>query len=409
MSGQISIAEIATALERIRVGIGQAHDPARGASALAAVLEKWRARDFPARRAVVAQIRASLGFSAALLDASLDALLAPFTPDAMLSFAAAAAERREVIGFIMAGNAPGAGLHEIALALICGAGVIIKTATQEPHFFAQFAHSIREFDARLGARIEVFNWGRGDREATAALIGGASRIVAYGDDATLSALGGERIVGFGSKLSGAIVTRGALEKVGGGATAVALARDVTLFEQLGCLSPHHVFVEDETGSAAREFAHALAEALAALALALPPPEALALEDGTALRRARETARWRGIAGAAVELIAGPGVGWAVIYDRDAAFSPSPGFRTVYASPFHDREDLRARLAPAAGRLEAFSLASGGSGDDDAMIADLEALGVAYIAAPGAIQSPPLTWRHGGGAYLDSMIKSGAKR
>jgi hypothetical protein len=405
---QIRAVEIATAVERVRARIGETHDPARAASVLAAVAQAWRARDFPARRSVVAKISESLGFSPALLDASLDALLAPFTADALLSFAAAAAERREIIGFIMAGNAPGAGLHEVALALICGAGVIIKTATAEPHFFAQFARSIRQCDARLGARIEVFNWGREARDLTAALVSRASRIVAYGDDATLSALGGGPIAGFGGKLSGAIVTRSTIEKPGILATAAALARDVTLFEQLGCLSPHHIFVEDETGAAAREFAPALAAALAALALTIPPPESMTLEDAAALRRARETARWRGIGGAAVELVAGPGVGWAVIFDRDAGFSPSPGFRTVWVSPFHDREDLRVRLAPAAGRLEAFSLARGGD-DDGALIADLERLGVSYLAAPGAIQSPPLTWRHGGGAFLDTMRKSSAKQ
>jgi hypothetical protein len=97
----------------------------------------------------------------------------------------------------------------------------------------------------------------------------------------------------------------------------------------------------------------------------------------------------------------------VMFDRDAAFSPSPGFRAVYVSPFRDREDLRARLAPAADRLEAFSLA--GDLGDDALPRDLVALGVSYIAAPGAIQSPALAWRHGGGAFLDSMTKAGAKR
>ncbi|HUY26945.1 MAG TPA: acyl-CoA reductase [Candidatus Binataceae bacterium] len=384
-----------------------AHDPVRAAGAIATVLDEWRAPGSAPRRAVAERIAARLGFSAALLEASLEALLAPFSRDALMSFAAIAARRREIIGFIMAGNVPGAGLHEVVLALICGAAVVIKTATREPHFFAALAHALRQSDARLGARLAVFNWSREDRDLTAALVVGADRIVAYGDDATLGALGGARVVGFGSRLSGAIVMKSAHTAANLRASAAALARDVTVFEQLGCLSPHHVFVEDASGTRARAFAHELARAIANLALVAAPPESLALEDAAALRRAREIARWREIAGEPVELLEGAGVAWAVIFDRDAGFSPSPGFRTVYVSPFHDREDLCARLAPAAGRLEAISVA--GDGIDAGLRAALGALGVSYLAAPGAIQSPALDWRHGGGAFLDAMTTAGARR
>ncbi len=122
VSEQVTEAAISGAISRMRARVGEPHDPRHAASVLASVLERWRERDFAPRRAAVAQISAGLGFSAALLDASFDALLAPFTLDALRSFAADAAERREIIGFIMAGNAPGAGLHEVAIALICGSG-----------------------------------------------------------------------------------------------------------------------------------------------------------------------------------------------------------------------------------------------------------------------------------------------
>ncbi|HVA68916.1 MAG TPA: hypothetical protein VNF45_06355, partial [Candidatus Binataceae bacterium] len=98
MSDPVSEAAISTAISRMRARVGEAHDPLRAASVLASALERWRMRDFPARRAAVAQISAGLGFSAALLDASLDALLAPFTAEALTAFAAEAAMRREVTG-----------------------------------------------------------------------------------------------------------------------------------------------------------------------------------------------------------------------------------------------------------------------------------------------------------------------
>ena len=43
--------------------------------------------------------------------------------------------------------------------------------------------------------------------------------------------------------------------------AAAVARDITLFEQQGCLSPHHVIVEDADGYASHWFAERLAIAL----------------------------------------------------------------------------------------------------------------------------------------------------
>ena len=399
--------EIAAASERIRARLGEPHDPARAAHALAAVLARWREPRFAIRRSAAARIAVQLGFSAPLVDASLDALVEPFTIDALTAFAESAPQRRELLGFIMAGNAPGAGLHEIVIALIAGAGVAIKTATAEPHFYAHLKQSIAEFDAGLSARIEVFNWGREDRDLTAALAAAVDAIVAYGDDATIEAIGGVRTIGFGSKLSGAIVTGEALRESSVRDAAAGIVRDVTLFEQLGCLSPHHVFVEDRSGRAARYFAHAMVDEIAALSVSMPAPDKMMLEDAAALRRVREIARWRELGEEAIELFEGPRLEWAVIYDRDASFRPSPGFRTVSVSPFRDREDLLARLAPAAGRLEAFSIAGRRADRAVALAKDLEALGVTYVAAPGAIQSPPLRWRHGGGIFLDTIMAPGA--
>ena len=64
----------------------------------------------------------------------------------------------------------------------------------------------------------------------------------------------------------------------------------------------------------------------------------------------------------------------------------------------------ASIAAAAGRIEAIAVA----GDDvetrriSAMLATPAS---ATSAAPGEMQSPPLVWRHGGGAFLDLMVAS----
>jgi hypothetical protein len=256
-------------------------------------------------------------------------------------------------------------------------------------------------DLRVGGRLQVFNWSRAHADLTRTLREVTDELVPYGDDATIAAVGGGEIVGFGSRLSAALVTRGAAH--GGPAQQVArcLARDVTLFEQLGCLSPHQIFVECDSEGDAVDFAESLGHAMGDLADRLPPPFHLELEDAAILRSVREIARWRAIAGEPVRTIEGPGLSWVVILDPDADLSPAPGLRCVRVSAIRNLADLATRLASARGKVEAFAVA--GNGDNISSIRDLLAvLGVSYLAEPGAMQSPPLTWRHGGGWFLERM-------
>ena len=387
---------------QLRIAARDSLPPHRIADVLAAAVLRWRDRNFALRRDTIARISAQLGFSTALLDESLDALLLPFSPDALADLASRVVPRIELLGFVMAGNVVGAGLHEIALALIAGAAVLIKSASREPFFFAEFLRTLAEIDPAVAKRILVHNWPRDRGDLTYALRRDADLLVAYGDDATIDALGaGTRLIGFGSRLSGAIVAKSVIHSDAVGIAAAALARDVTLFEQLGCLSPHHVFVESDDDAGALRFAHLLADAMRDLAQHLPPPAHLDLSDAAALRSIRETARWRSIAGDPIQLIEGPDLSWAVIFDRDASFTPSPGLRCVRVSPVTGAGDLGTRLMPVRGRLEAFAI-SGDKNDSVEVRELLSAAGVSYLAEPGAIQSPPLTWRHGDGAFFNRM-------
>jgi hypothetical protein len=93
------------------------------------------------------------------------------------------------------------------------------------------------------------------------------------------------------------------------------------------------------------------------------------------------------------------MGWTVVFDPAARFTLSLGNRCVTVTPIRDHADFESRLAPMSGRLEAFALATAGYAR--AIYLDvLAGAGVTYVCDPGSMQSPPLMWPHGGGAFLD---------
>jgi hypothetical protein len=388
-------AELRETIARVRASLIRDLPAKRVAGALSSAFEMWRNRTSANRRDALRKIAESSGWSYALLDESMDALLRPFARSALDSLAVRVRPTHDVFGFVMPGNLPGAGVHELTLALMAGAGVIVKAASAERIFFAEFARSVREVDPIAGERLAVFSWDRSHSELTEVMREACDALVALGDDSTLAALeAGGPVVGFGSRLSAAFMGRDIASS--NGRMVSAVARDVTLFEQQGCLSPHHVFVEAPSAEA-RNFAAELASEMAKWARRLPPPARLPLEATAAIRREREVARWRGIGGEPVTLFEGPQLGWTVIFDPTAQIAASPGYRTIRVSAVASIDELCTRLAPAAGRLEAIAVAS----DRSEMLAiAMRVLGVTYLAAPGEIQSPPLEWPHGGGAMLE---------
>ncbi len=403
--------QMAAAASEIRAALRVPIAPGRIAAVLAETFAAWRDRGWPPRREAIAAIGEAWGWSAALLEESLDALLQPFTRAALNEFVRTARPAGALIGMIMPGNVPGAGMHEVAAAMLSGCGLMLKSATAEPIAFAALARTMRAADAAVGARIATFNWSRADTAASAALRRECDWIAAFGDEPTIAELefaagmepSPRALVGFGERYSGAIVA--GLDGAGAAeidAIAAAIARDVSLFEQNGCLSPHQVMVEADAAETAREFAHRLAAALERLAQLMPPPARVGMEDAAAIRRARESARWRAIGGASVALIEGGGWGdsprWSVIYDDRADFTSSPGYRTVTVARCAGDDDLSRRLAPFAGRFEAFALAAP-EARAYGIRRMLAQLGASHLCAPGAMQSPPLEWPHGGGVFL----------
>jgi hypothetical protein len=395
-----TVASPAKEAARLREALKLNIDSARIAVVLSDTIEQWRERMNDHRRCTVAAIAARTRFSEPLVDASLDALLEPFSADAIVRAAVSVEPRLGVAGFIIAGNVAGAGIHEVVLALLAGRAIVIKTASSEPAFFPAFAATLADVGADVAARLTVLNWSRDDRGCSVELAASVDMLVAYGDDSTMAAIPKPpQFVGFGSRVSGAIIALAGIEDAKRNQLAAKIARDATLYEQLGCLSPHHVFVVGASPGIVRDFARAISIELARLATILPPPRSLDLQDAAAVRRVREIARWRALSGEPVELHEGPRLDWTVVFDRDARFTISPGYRTLFVSAVATPRDAEERFDAVAPFIESLAIAG-----TEPMLKEIRALaerlGVSRMAVAGAMQSPPLDWRHGGGKFLE---------
>lgn len=282
---------------------------------------------------------------------------------------------------ILASNPPPLASQLLLPALALGRPLLFKSASAEPVFTPAFLAALAQREPGLSQVAAAVAWRGGASRLEIPLLAEVDRVVAYGGTAALADLGtraGEKLVRFGPKLSLAVVDRSAEPEV----VAPALARDVALLDQRGCLCVHAVL----TAGDPHRLAVALEEALARLAVDLPPGP-FEPDQAAAVQQLRGEAQLRGLF--LSRLPVGSGT---VVVDPDPELRPSPGLRTVRVCPLEDLGKLPDLLAPWRGRLQGAALAGPGAWRFGPM---LESLGVCRLAPPGELQHTPATWHNGG--------------
>jgi hypothetical protein len=374
---------------------------ARGGAALAALSDDRLAAAFldtvnafrdpgsPERRRLDPALRESAQLSAGTLDASLDALLDGFDTvevGAVLASARRAIERPRAMSsdphlIVLAANLPGVALAPLLASLAVRRPAILKSSSREPFFAAHFVDALTAREPAFGDAVETLAWRGGEASVEGPLLACVDRVVAYGGTTALAALrrrAGDRLVAFGPKASVALVTGDVAIDV----RAEALARDVALFDQRGCLSLQAIYTDGDAGVLATALAPALDDAARRW-----PPHPLSPAEAAALRLLREEAAFLGSTVEATPLEHGT-----VIVDRRALFLPSPGHRTVRVHPVADLEQALSILEPHGARLQGAAVAGEAALDCEGRLA---AIGVSYVCAPGRLQSPGASWRNGG--------------
>jgi hypothetical protein len=389
----VSAADVRGALDRLRDAGRLLRERSAGGvhAALADVLDAWSAPHSPWQKALAEALPAPSGFSPATVREGLARGLAPYTGDALHALlrdelgglarldavSGTRADGFATTATVLAGAIPLPSFVAIVAPLALRSPVLVKPSAHDPVTAALIARSLGERDPLLGACVEIAAFHRDDAESLAAL-SAAECVVATGSDTAVAAVRAagspRRFLGFGHRESLALLVE----------TVAALALDVALWDQLGCLSPLAVHVASADRSAAARVAEALADALA-VAESRWPRGAVAADVAAAITRERAEAEMRG-----APLFASRGTEWSVVLEPDASRRAAPLHRFVRVSPKRDVDAALAALRPLGARLQGVALAGFGGAHDE-VAAALAELGASRVCAPGALQSPPLAW------------------
>ncbi len=305
---------------------------------------------------------------------------------------------------VLAGNIPGAGLDGVIFSLLVKSAVLVKTSSSSAFLPTLFARTLAEVDPELGACLAVVTWPGGSSGLEDMAFSRAELVVASGGNESLNAIRQRvqsRLIGYGHKISFSIIDKDSLSDAQ--LLARSAAYDVALFDQQGCLSPQLLYVEEGSAVSPRAFAVLLAEGLSYWQTRLPRGR-ISTEASIAIRRVRDEAEWQTLAGKDIALYASANsTEWTVIHDADPAFLPSPLYRTIRVKPLASLDQLSVLLAPWRAYLEAAGVAL--TSLQRPLVEELlSQAGVSRICPIGAMQTPPLSWRHSGRPRIADLVR-----
>ncbi len=294
----------------------------------------------------------------------------------------------EVILHVVSGNTPHGALQSLIRGLLLGSRNRVKLPTGGLPEVAAFVEALPDGLRQSVETAEILpdGWLRD-----------AGAVIVFGSDETVAEFRRRTPNGVPFQAHGHRVSLGIV--FGDGAEAARrAARDVSLFDQQGCLSPHCLFVAEGGGLTARGFAAELAREMAAFN-AHTPRRKLGIGEAAEIVDLRASYAFRSAGDVRTQLwVSEGGTDWTVIYEEDPWFATSPLNRVVFVKPLPG--DLGMALAPVAHWLAAAGIWP----VSEANATLVAGLPVSRVCALGRMQNPPLTWHAEGAGNLASLVK-----
>ena len=309
---------------------------------------------------------------------------------------------------ITAGNIPNPTLTSIVFGLLTRSAQFVKCASGAAFLPRLFAHSIYEADPKLGACLEIAEWRGGNLDLENALFAEADCVTATGDDETLAAIRARlpikvRFLGHGHHVSFGFMAHEVLYGSHAKKIVAAAADDVVAWNQLGCLSPHVIYVQSGGEIAPEHFAQLLAEELERREQTEPRGE-LPTEHAAAIasRRGIYEVRTAHSPETTQHWCSKDSTAWTVIYEADARFQLSCLNRFIYIKGAADLKTALENADSVRGKVSTVGIAAPEEKTNE-IATQLARWGVTRICPLGQMQNPPLTWRHDGRPALGDLI------
>ena len=401
-------------------------------SKLCQVANDWLQPDYPFRKLALEQGPAVLGFSTATLAAGLDSFFKQFTPgnfnllleqdlghtqrlDEMKPDGAEAKSSRasiaiapELLVHITAGNIPNPTLTSIALGVLSCSAQFVKSASGASLLPRLFAHSLYEAEPKLGACLEIAEWRGGREDLEAALFEQADCITATGSDETLAAIRqrvplNKRFLGYGQRVSFAFVSKDVLTGLNARKVIGRACTDVVVWNQLGCLSPHVIYVQHGGSLPSEQFAEFLADELAAREQSEPRGE-LPSASAAVIASRRSIYEMRAAASPdSTRLWCSPNsTAWTVVYEADPLFQISCLNRFIYVKGVADLPEMLRNAETIRDKVSTIGLAVPEEKAQE-LATERAHWGAKRVCPLGQMQNPPLTWRHDGRPALGDLV------
>lgn len=398
---------------------------------LAETAQNWLRPDYPFRQMALDQGPVRTGFPRATLAKGLDVFFAEVTyenlqalvaqdlgqPQRLDAMVATNAEQKanraatvlgpELLVHITAGNIPGPPLQSIVLGLLVRSAQFVKCASGTSFLSRLFAHSLYDAEPKLASCLEIAEWPGGRVDLESPLFNECDCVTATGSDETLAAIRQRlpikvRFVGYGQRLSFGYVTSEVLSGFSVKKLITRAADDVVAWNQLGCLSPHVIYVEHGGHVSAEQFAEMLGEELDRRE-ATEPRGNIPTEEAAVISSKRDFYQVRASHSQDTRLWCSPGsTAWTVVYEADARFQISCLNRFIYVKGVTDLTQALQQADAVRGKVSTVGLAA--TEEKGAELAPLLARwGVTRICPLGAMQKPPLTWRHDGRPSLGDLV------